>query len=76
MSRPRHRAELRRIAHQAMIDRGLQPEFSAEAQAELERITGPVERGSGGVRDLRGLLWASIDDDAALDLDQLTVSEM
>ena len=75
MSRPRHRAELRRIARQAMIDRGFQPDFSAVAMAELDRITGPVERDDQSVRDLRDLLWASIDNDASLDLDQLSVCE-
>jgi exoribonuclease R len=75
MSRPRHRAEPRRIAHQAMIDRGLQPDFSAAALAELDRITGAVERNIGTVWDLRDLLWASIDNDASLDLDQLSAYE-
>lgn len=58
-----------------MVDRGLQPDFSAPALAELDRITGPVEPDLGAVRDLRDLLWASIDNDASLDLDQLSVCE-
>jgi exoribonuclease-2 len=58
-----------------MIDRGLQPDFSPEALAELESISGPAPDDSRTVRDLRGLLWASIDNDDSLDLDQLTVSE-
>ncbi len=58
-----------------MTDRGLQPDFSAAALAELNRLTGPVERSTLAVRDLRGLLWASIDNDASLDLDQVSVCE-
>lgn len=58
-----------------MIDRGFQPDFSDPALAELERITGPVEQEGGAVRDLRNLLWASIDNDSSLDLDQLSVCE-
>jgi exoribonuclease-2 len=58
-----------------MIDRGLQPDFSPAALAELARITGPVEQDTKTLRDLRGLRWASIDNDASLDLDQLSVCE-
>ena len=59
-----------------MLDRGLLPDFSAAALAELGRIQGPAVAKSGDpVRDLRDLLWASIDNDDSLDLDQLTVAE-
>jgi len=72
----RHRAILQRIAHRAMLERGLLPEFSAAAIAELGRIQTPAVAKSGGpIRDLRDLLWASIDNDDSLDLDQLTVAE-
>jgi VacB/RNase II family 3'-5' exoribonuclease len=72
----RHRAILRRIAHRAMLERGLLPEFSAAAIAELGRIqTSAVAKSGEPARDLRDLLWASIDNDDSLDLDQLTVAE-
>jgi len=58
-----------------MIGRGLQPDFSPEAIAELKNISGAAHKDSRTVRDLRGLLWASIDNDDSLDLDQLTMSE-
>jgi exoribonuclease-2 len=59
-----------------MLDRGLLPDFSAAALAELGRIRGPaVAKSDEPVRDLRDLLWASIDNDDSLDLDQLTVAE-
>jgi ribonuclease R len=70
-----HRAILQSIAHQAMLDRGLRPDFSAEALAELERLQVPAATDGQPVRDLRNLLWASIDNDDSLDLDQLTVAE-
>jgi hypothetical protein len=38
----RHRAILQRIAHRAMLERGLLPEFSAVATAELGRIQTPA----------------------------------
>ncbi len=76
-----HRAILKSIAHQAMLDRGLLPDFSPEALAELGKLQAPGVTGnkSGGVapeiQDLRHLPWASIDNDDSRDLDQLTVAE-
>jgi len=71
-----HRALLQNIAHRAMIERGLLPDFSAAAVAELDRMQAPaVAPNDGSVRDLTGLLWASIDNDDSRDLDQLTVAE-
>jgi exoribonuclease-2 len=70
-----HRAILQSIAHRAMIERGLLPDFSAEALAELGGIQIPAAITGEPVRDLRDLLWASIDNDDSLDLDQLTVAE-
>jgi VacB/RNase II family 3'-5' exoribonuclease len=71
----RHRAILQRIAHRAMLERGLLPDFSAAVSAELGRIQAAAAAMNGEpVRDLRDLLWASIDNDDSLDLDQLTVA--
>ena len=70
-----HRAILQRIARRMMLEKGLLPDFSVEALAELARIQGPATMDGEPVRDLRNLLWASIDNDDSLDLDQLTVAE-
>ena len=70
-----HRAVLQRIAHRAMLERGLLPDFSAEALAELGKIEVPAATNAEAVRDLRDLLWSSIDNDDSRDLDQLTVAE-
>ena len=56
-----------------MSERGLLPAFSAAALAETDAITKPAAV-TDGVRDLRTLLWASIDNDDSRDLDQLSVS--
>jgi ribonuclease R len=76
-----HRALLESIAHRVMLERGLLPDFSSEVLAELEKLQHPATaeagsaEGSPGFRDLRDLLWASIDNDDSRDLDQLTVAE-
>lgn len=76
-----HRAILKEIAHRAMIGRGFLPDFSTKVLAEVASLKpGQVTSGdsSGGhsvIRDLRNLLWSSIDNDDSLDLDQLTVAE-
>lgn len=69
------RTVLQQIAHQAMLDRGLLPDFSAEAIAELDKIQAPATMTGRPVSDLREFLWASIDNDDSRDLDQLTVAE-
>ncbi len=58
-----------------MIERGLLPDFSSQALAELDKIHGPATKAEEPMRDLRHLLWCSIDNDDSRDLDQLTVAE-
>ncbi|HEV7390984.1 MAG TPA: ribonuclease catalytic domain-containing protein, partial [Burkholderiales bacterium] len=61
------------IARRAMLERGLLPDFSPEVMAEAQAIAKAAS--NLDLRDLRGLLWASIDNDDSRDLDQLSVSE-
>jgi VacB/RNase II family 3'-5' exoribonuclease len=72
MASPRTR--LREIARRAMIDRGLRPAFPPHVLVFVTKL-GPVGCSGPGIRDLRGLLWCSIDNDDSRDLDQLTVAE-
>jgi exoribonuclease-2 len=69
------RNELKDIARRAMIARGLQPDFSRAALAEADAIEAAPSDDAPEVRDQRGLLWSSIDNDDSRDLDQLTVAE-
>jgi VacB/RNase II family 3'-5' exoribonuclease len=66
------------IARNAMQDRGLQPDFSAAAMAELDMVAqagaATLPQPDDGIRDLRELPWASIDNDDSRDLDQLSVA--
>ncbi|MBI5950398.1 MAG: RNB domain-containing ribonuclease [Chloroflexi bacterium] len=70
-----HRAILKGIARRAMLERNLLPDFSAEALSELERLQVPSPTNGEYVREMRSLLWASIDNDDSRDLDQLTLAE-
>jgi VacB/RNase II family 3'-5' exoribonuclease len=65
---------LRSIAHRAMAERGLLPDFAPAVVAETEAIRQAATDASPAIRDLRDLLWCSIDNDDSRDLDQLTVT--
>jgi VacB/RNase II family 3'-5' exoribonuclease len=69
--------DLRGIARQAMIDRALLPDFSPAILTETAALTeaAPAVTPDRLVRDMRSLLWASIDNDDSRDLDQLSVAE-
>src|ERR1700744_3670018 len=77
--------DLQAIAKQVMLQRGFQPEFPPEVTQQLSDLKShppdlsPAKTGSvdsiGEVRDLRSLLWSSIDNDTSRDLDQIEVVE-
>lgn len=66
---------LMRAARQAMLDNGLLPDFDQAAVNQANAIVQPAKDPAPEIRDLRNLLWASIDNDTSRDLDQLTVAE-
>ena len=57
-----------------MIERGLLPDFSPAAIAQTDAISHAAVP-ADGIRDLRELLWFSIDNDDSRDLDQISVAE-
>jgi exoribonuclease-2 len=59
-----------------MIARDLLPDFSPSVMGEVSRIQAASAAEDPGARDLRDLLWCSIDNDDSRDLDQLTVAEL
>lgn len=67
------RRELREIARRALLERGMSPDFSAEALAEAEAL--PEQLDPGGVEELRQLPWLSIDNEGTRTLDQITAAE-
>ena len=58
-----------------MIDRGLLPDFSPEVEQQVAQLDHSKPESDPSIRDLRKLLWCSIDNDDSRDLDQLTVAE-
>ncbi|MEO7971352.1 MAG: RNB domain-containing ribonuclease [bacterium] len=73
----KHQTDIQAIARQTMIDAGFEPDFNA---AVLEQV-GVVSAGqhdltaAATVRDLRELLWSSIDNTTSRDLDQVEYAE-
>gem|GEM_PF-2487290 len=72
---PNHRKHLRQIARRVMTERGMLCDFSRAVESEIEAAPSRAEEPSGDRRDLRHMLWSSIDNDDSRDLDQLTVAE-
>ena len=68
--------DLAAAARQTMIDQGFHPDFPPEALRQLQGLKAKaLPRAEGDIRDLRGLLWSSIDNDTSRDLDQAEVAE-
>jgi exoribonuclease-2 len=60
-----------------MLENGFEPDFPAGVAQQLARIKAapPMVAPGGDVRDLRELLWSSIDNDTSRDLDQIEVAQ-
>ncbi|MBC7933510.1 MAG: RNB domain-containing ribonuclease, partial [Rubrivivax sp.] len=73
----RHAPDLRAIARRAMRDAGFDPDFPADVGRELQAAEreGDHFATDFSVRDLRGLLWSSIDNRESRDLDQVEYAE-
>ena len=67
--------DLAASAHQEMIHRGFHPDFPAAVQQQLTQLKTVHPNPHGALRDLRGLLWSSIDNDTSRDLDQIEMAE-
>jgi exoribonuclease-2 len=69
--------DLQAIAKQVMQQHGFNPDFPPEVSQQVVALkTSPPQAAPGaGVRDLRNLLWSSIDNDTSRDLDQVEAAE-
>jgi VacB/RNase II family 3'-5' exoribonuclease len=70
--------DLQAAARQTMLAYGFEPDFPPAAQQQIAEITThpPQVAPSQDIRDLRNLLWSSIDNDTSKDLDQIEVAEL
>ncbi len=69
--------DLQAIAKAVMQQRGFQPDFSPQVPQQLADLKAhpPQIAAAGDIRDLRNLLWSSIDNDTSRDLDQIEVAQ-
>ena len=69
--------DLQAIAKQVMLEHGFEPDFAPQVAQQLAELKSnlPAVSPNGQVRDLRDLLWSSIDNDTSKDLDQIEVAE-
>jgi exoribonuclease-2 len=69
--------DLQAIAKEVMTRRGFNPDLPPEVPQQLAELRAhpPTLAAGGDTRDLRNLLWSSIDNDTSRDLDQIEVAE-
>ena len=69
--------DLQAMARQVMRQFGFNPDFPAAVQQQVADLQAhpPQIAAGGAVRDLRNLLWSSIDNDTSRDLDQIEYAE-
>jgi VacB/RNase II family 3'-5' exoribonuclease len=68
--------DLQAAAKQLMLENGFQPDFGADVQQQLAQIKStPQKAAAANAKDLRNLLWSSIDNDTSRDLDQIEYAE-
>lgn len=68
------RLDLQTTAREIMMQHGFQPDFAPEVSQQVAGLKQQAPH-SNGVRDLRNLLWSSIDNDTSRDLDQIEVAQ-
>jgi VacB/RNase II family 3'-5' exoribonuclease len=73
-SNPSH-FDLQTAARQLMLENGFEPDFPPAVQQQLAQIKSRPPQAPANVRDLRDLLWSSIDNDTSRDLDQIEYAE-
>ena len=69
--------DLQATAKEVMMQHGFAPDFGPEVSAQLADFKQhpPQVAVADGIRDLRNLLWSSIDNDTSRDLDQIEVAD-
>jgi exoribonuclease-2 len=72
-----HQTDLSAIARQTMIDAGFEADFNQAVLEEVKVVSARAHAAAAdpGVKDLRELLWSSIDNTTSRDLDQVEYAE-
>ena len=76
-STPNTHLDLKAISKQVMTQYGFEPDFPPDIAQQLSQLKAnpPKPTPSPDLRDLRNLLWSSIDNDTSRDLDQIEYAE-
>jgi exoribonuclease R len=67
--------DLGSMAHQEMLAQGFHPDFPAAVDQQVKALESQSPAIAADLKDLRSLLWSSIDNDTSRDLDQAEVAE-
>jgi len=69
--------DLKTTAKEIMLAHGFEPDFPPQVAQQLASLKKqpPQVAPAGDIRDLRNLIWSSIDNDTSRDLDQIEVAE-
>ncbi len=67
--------DLQATAKEVMMQYGFEPDFPPQVSEQLSTLKQQQPPDGSDLRDLRNLLWSSIDNDTSRDLDQIEVAE-
>jgi VacB/RNase II family 3'-5' exoribonuclease len=67
--------DLSAAARRAMLAHGFEPDFPPAAAEQMQQLHAHPVPSNPSTRDLRGMLWSSIDNDTSKDLDQIEYVE-
>ncbi len=67
--------DLSAAARRSMTQHGFEPDYPPAIAAQLEQLRANPPQSDASARDMRGLLWSSIDNDTSRDLDQIEYVE-
>ena len=69
--------DLKNRAHLEMVEASFSPDFEPAVVSQVQELTKDQQKitSDSSVKDLRSILWSSIDNDDSLDLDQIEYAE-
>lgn len=67
--------DLTQLAKESMIEKNLLPDYPQDVLNQASQLKAPAQSSDPAIKDMRKLLWFSLDNDNSRDLDQLTYAE-